>query len=119
MNFIPEYSDEEKRLHKASKHITIGLFKIVAKTRFEWLASNAEKIMPPEVFALVHGKKIEDIPLRDQNKIRRWMTDNNVRICEYPDRATIMRGDEVISEFRVTTKDGKIEVMTRDVKPKA
>jgi hypothetical protein len=87
----------------------------VHKTKAEWLDSQMQRIMPPEVYAL--SKK-------DKGSARftlaRWVSEQKIEVRESESEkdkmflTLLMRGDDLVSRFSVRFKDDKAETSSKD-----
>lgn len=95
----------------------VGLTKEVADKVHEaesaWMGRMAKEVLPPEIFSLAYSKRS-----RDKMKVSRWMAVNKIRVDLHPDNTKrFMRGEDLIGEFRVQWKGGKLEIQERQPKP--
>lgn len=91
--------------------------KRIQEAKGAWLRSCMENVLPPEIFALAYTGKV-----KDKRKVSRYMDECFIRLKEFPDRTQLVMGkegeEEIIGEFRVVMKNGKLTPMGRIVKSK-
>lgn len=116
-----------------SKQAVANMARAINQAKADWLDAQMKRIMPPTMYALAQDAKGSG---RERMKLAKWLTAKkvvmqeqpNVRLQDgaktngdFPEQAMnststtrLMFGEELISEFLIRYKDGKIETRSLD-----
>jgi hypothetical protein len=106
-NFIPP-EPEPGSIPARLKAATDRLIRAIDQSKAEWMDKCMEQLLPPEIYALAKSDKG-----RHRMKVQTWLVENKIHRRLGPEGEALMRGEEVLAEFKVVMQDGKVNIVER------
>lgn len=82
----------------------------LSRAKEDWLEGLMSKILPPE---MVFNATSENPLVRAE--VHKFMVENNIMLVEQPDCTEVVRDQTVLGVLKITMKDGKLNIETKEM----